>query len=101
MMRRSGVPESEVRKRAVALGIDAEAVNACWPDHAQSLSALRLMSTQWSVGAQGVVLGMRYEALGLVFEALGVKKKDYREALDALQVMEQEVLQIFNRKRNG
>lgn len=56
------------------------------------------MSTQWNVGAEAAVVGLRYESLPFVMQALGVKSKDRRELLAALRVMEKEALAMFNQR---
>ena len=72
----------------------------CWPDNWQPLKVLEAMSTQWNVG-NNAVIGLRYESLPVVMDILGVKKKARAGLLEALRIMEQEALQIFNEKKNG
>lgn len=57
------------------------------------------MSTQWNVG-QHAVVGMRYEALPVVMDVMRIKKKQRAGLLESLRIMEQEALQVFN-KKNG
>lgn len=53
------------------------------------------MQTQWTVGASTAV-GLRYEALPVVFDLLGVAG-DRGELFAGLRVMEGEVLSLLQR----
>ena len=43
----------------------------------------------------GGAVGLRYEALPLVMQAAGVKKKARAELFEALRIMEDEALKVF------
>ena len=70
----------------------------CWPDNWVALQVFSALSTQWNVGAGGPV-GLRYEAIPLIFEAFSIKKKARAELIYLLRIMENEALQVF--KENG
>jgi hypothetical protein len=71
----------------------------CWPDNWMPLQVFKAMDTQWNVGPHSVI-GLRYEALQIVMDVMGVNKKARAELLQALRIMEQEALQVLNSK-NG
>lgn len=52
------------------------------------------LGTQWNVGAGGVI-GLRYEAIPVVLEAFGIKKKERAGMLSALRIMEDEALGVL------
>lgn len=52
------------------------------------------LGTQWNVGPQGAV-GLRYEALPVVFDTLGIGKKKRAALFEALRIMEDEALQVI------
>jgi hypothetical protein len=69
----------------------------CWPDNWLPLQVFKTMDTQWNVG-QNAVIGLRYEALPVVMDVMGVKKKARAGMLQSLRIMEQEALQVLNQK---
>jgi hypothetical protein len=58
---------------------------------------IRMMS-QLNVGMSGVV-GMRYEALPVVLDCMAVPAADRLDTLDALRVMEREIVTTINGRR--
>jgi len=66
----------------------------CWPENWLPLQVFAALDTQWNVGINGVI-GLRYEAIPLVFEAFGVKKKKRAAMLESLRIMENEALQVL------
>lgn len=52
------------------------------------------MGTQWQMGMRGAV-GLRYEALPPVFDALRVPRGDRPQVFADVRVMEQEALRIW------
>lgn len=81
---------------ALGLKLDEEAPQdiECWPDNWQPLQLFKAMSTQWNV-VQGGVIGLRYEAIPVLFKAHGIGKKSRAAMMQSLQIMEDEVLQVF------
>jgi hypothetical protein len=71
----------------------------CWPDNWQVLQVFEAMRTQWNV-VQGLVTGLRYEAIPVVMQMMGIRSKARGEIFNDLRVMENEALQVLN-KRNG
>lgn len=53
--------------------------------------------SQWNVGMNGVI-GLRYEALPLVFELHNIKRKQQREIFDGLRVMERAAITEINKR---
>lgn len=97
---------SEVNEALAAFGmemVDAEEPQdlstECWPDNWRVLTVFGAMGTQWQVGAEGSVIGMRYEALPFVFEMVGIKPKERNAVWSSLRVMEQESLAYFNKQK--
>lgn len=56
------------------------------------------MTTQLNVGGMGVVIGFRYESLPIVLRACQVKREDTNFVLDALRIMERELVQLLNKE---
>lgn len=54
------------------------------------------MQTQWQVGPSGAV-GLRYEALPVVLDLLGMVAGDRTDLFAGLRVMEREVLTVLRR----
>lgn len=54
------------------------------------------MMSQWNVGTGGVI-GLRYEALPLVLEIHGIRRKRQRDIFDGLRVMERAAVQEMNK----
>lgn len=55
------------------------------------------MLTQWNVVAGGVV-GLRYEALPVVFDSVGVPPDDRPDVFDGLRIMEDAALEAMRAK---
>ncbi len=62
-----------------------------WPDNLTAFQVFKTLSSSWFVGPGGPV-GLRYEVLPTVFEALNLSKKQRRRVFPAIQIMEQEAL---------
>lgn len=58
--------------------------------------AIRMM-TQLNLGMSGVI-GLRYEALPVLFDCMSVTPGDRLETLDALRVIEQALVQSLNQR---
>ena len=78
---------------------DADMVE-CYPDNWQALHVFRALATQWRVSESGYVSGLRYEVVPGVMSMMGIKKKDRAELFNSLREMEDEALNLFN-KKNG
>ena len=59
------------------------------------MQVAQAMGTQWQLTAAGVPVGMRYEALPVVFQVLGVPRSDRPEVFEVLQVLESEMKTIL------
>ena len=71
----------------------------CWPENWQSLLIFDALTTQWNAN-NGVVIGIRYEAINLVLDVFNVNKKLRADMFHFIRVMENEALQVIN-KRDG
>lgn len=54
-------------------------------------------STQWRYGAMGGAIGLDYPGVKVVLE-LTVKRREWREVFEGLQVMERAALAVMNEK---
>lgn len=97
-----GRDDSAIRANAAAAGLRIELPpdEGCevWPENWSAMQVAVRMVTQLNVGFGGVV-GFRYEALPVVMRALHVKPADQLETIDALRVVEGEVVRLLNEKR--
>ena len=67
-----------------------------WPENGAAVALFEDMLTSWNVGPGGRV-GLRYETLPLFMKASGIKRsrRNLREAIDGLKVMEQAALEAW------
>lgn len=66
-----------------------------WATNAKSFSVFEAMGTQWRMGMAGAT-GLDYQALPVVLEMAGLKKRKDRTAIFAdLRVMEREALRTM------
>jgi hypothetical protein len=72
-----------------------------WPDNAPAVGVFVAMQTQWQVNGEGEPMGMRYESLAPVFQAMGIKKGARRRAFQDLRVMEVEALVALSESRGS
>mgnify|MGYP000868665744 FL=1 len=68
-----------------------------WPENWQALHVFRRMLTQWQVGGMGGYVGLRYEALPVVMRVCDVKRSEWPEVVDCVQIMERKALQLMNK----
>lgn len=73
----------------------SESSNECWPENWQVFLVFASMETQWT-RSRGRVTGLKYEAIPMVLDEFGIKKKMRAEVIAALRIMEREALEIFN-----
>lgn len=71
-----------------------EDIISLWPENWLSFSLFIGMSTQWRVGASGVI-GLDYNALETVMKLQGVKKKQRKTIFNEVQVMEVAALEVI------
>lgn len=69
---------------------------AIWPDNAAAVRAFLLLGTQWMLAPTRGVVGLRYEALPAVWEALRIRRKARRRVFADLRVMEAAALTMLN-----
>jgi len=74
--------------------VGGEEDTECWPDNWLTFRVFAAMGTQWNVGMSGAI-GLRYEALPVVLNMMGIAKKERAEIFDSLRIMESEVLTMF------
>lgn len=68
-----------------------------WPENWQTLEVFADLMSQWNVGMNGVI-GLRYEALPLVFKLHSIKRKRQMELFDGLRVMERAAINEINKR---
>ena len=66
-----------------------------WPENWQPLHVFMDMMTQWAAGPDRV-LGLRYEALGLVLDLHAIEPAQRREVFDTVRVLENEAVSRMN-----
>lgn len=66
-----------------------------WPENWEAVLIFSRMGTQWRVGMGGAT-GLDYTLLPLLCESYRVKRKQYPEILDKIQVMERHALSIMS-----
>jgi hypothetical protein len=72
-----------------------------WATNAQSFAVFESMGTQWRMGMAGAT-GLDYQALPVVLEMAGLKKRKVRAAIFAdLRVMEREALRTMAYNRDS
>jgi hypothetical protein len=101
----TGGPDvAAIRRDLLAAGIDPASVPQpdpveCWAENEPALLTFLTMRTQWAIGPGGPV-GMRYDALPVVWTCLGIKGSRARErTLSDLRVMEDEALDWLAERR--
>lgn len=90
-----------LRRVGVEAGDLPDAEQILWPDNAPAVGVFMAMQTQWQVGGMGEAVGMRYESLEPVFQALGIKKSARRRVFHDLRVMEAEALAALSESRGS
>lgn len=95
--------DDEVQQAAEAFGLQIEDQQqsgglAVWPENETTVRIFVAMGTQWNVGFSGAV-GLRYEALPVVFDLLGVPGDERAAAFIGLRIMEHAALEEMSRGR--
>lgn len=80
------------------LGLDEPQTFEVWTHNWDAVRVFCAMVTQWQV-AYGGYVGLRYEALQVVFEAIGIEPKKRAEVFSSLRILESEALSAINEKR--
>lgn len=94
---RSAEDREAIARNAAIAGLrieiepEPEPVIEVWPDHWQPYEVADSMTTQLNIGMAGVI-GWRYEALPMVFRAVGVTLAQQREMWGDLRVIEKAVV---------
>lgn len=65
-----------------------------WPENWQVFDIFLSMQTQWRIGANGPI-GLDYAALESLFRMNGIKRKQQRDHLEAMQIMERAALKAM------
>lgn len=98
-LREMGVPEALIAKQCAGPA-DFEV----WPENQVIVEVFcAVANTQWHVATHlaGLTwLGLRYEALPLVFDAFGVQAAERATVLRGVQVMEREARRLLNADRS-
>ena len=69
-----------------------------WPENVLPLQVIQYLQTQWHVGINGRT-GLRYEVLPQAMRALQVPRTQWPQLIDAVQVLELELLRLWREKR--
>lgn len=69
-----------------------------WSDNLSTLHVFESMSSQWNVGAHGLI-GLKYEVLPMIFRLQGIKRQQHREIFNGLRVMENAALTFMNGRK--
>lgn len=95
--------DDEVQQAARAMGLaieDGDAQQsgglAVWPENEITVRTFVAMGTQWNVGFSGAI-GLRYEALPVVFDVLGIAADERAAVFAGLRTMEHAALGELNR----
>ena len=85
-----------------AIGITREdvadtSVVEIWPENYLPFQLFSKLGTQWNTGMGGPT-GLNHASLPVWFQAMGVKKKDWLELMEAISVMEREALKQMSKK---
>ncbi len=70
---------------------DFDADVELWPENMTTVEVFASMTTQWQTGMNGPT-GLRYEALPVVLDLLGIAAPARRDVFDGLRVMERAAL---------
>lgn len=66
-----------------------------WPEHWHGLQLFLRLASQWRrAGMEGAIVGLDYGPLGFWLEIDEVPRAEWPEAVDTLQVLERQVLQL-------
>lgn len=71
----------------------------CYPDNWHVLELFRALTTQWNLSSHGRLIGLRYEALPVVMDLLGIPRRKRPYVFWALSVMESAVMEVLNKRR--
>lgn len=71
-----------------------------WPENELPLAVFyRMCHTQWHVAPNGMRIGLRYEVLPTVLDAMRVPRAQRTEVFASLQDMEREALRLWSTKK--
>lgn len=82
---------------AEVIGSAEPEVTGVWAENWPTALAFNDLMSQWNVGMSGVI-GLRYEALPLVLEMHGIKRKRQLKMFDGLRVMESAAITEINKR---
>lgn len=68
-----------------------------WPETAHAAPVFADLLTQWNVAGMGGLIGLRYEALPMIFDLHGIPASDRRDLLADIRVMEAAVIKESRR----
>jgi hypothetical protein len=98
-----GAVRDDTDEAAAAFGIEAPQQQpeetGVYPENWQAVQLFSAMGNQWH-SSMGGREGLRYEALPVVEQRLGIKKKHSADVFAALQVMEREALSVWAERRD-
>jgi len=95
--------DDEVQQAAAAFGLQVAPEQQSgglevWPENETIVRVFIAMGTQWNVGFGGAI-GLRYEALPVVFDVLGIAADERIAVFGGLRTMEHAALEEMSRGR--
>lgn len=72
---------------------------AVWPENWPAVELFGALQTQWTVAPSGSLVGLRYEALPLLFSLHGLRRRQRRQIFEDLRTMETAVLNALQERR--
>lgn len=80
-------------------GPDAETTAfGVWPENWQAVEVFCAMGTQWNKGVNGAGTGLRYEALPVVEQRLGIARAQRAAVFQGVRIMERIALDLMSRR---
>jgi hypothetical protein len=72
---------------------------AVWLENWPAVEIFGALQTQWTVAPSGSLVGLRYEALPLVFNLHRIRRRRRRRLFEDLRIMETAVLTALQERR--
>jgi hypothetical protein len=103
LMRQWGAPEAEIEMARALMDRHADDAPAeVWPENWDLWEFFMRVQTQWVfAGMAGVRVALRWEGIEPVAQALGWRRRRWRELVEALGVIENAVLVAEQDQRKG
>jgi hypothetical protein len=76
----------------------AHEVFEVWPENWPAWCLYARVSTQWRVGGMGSYIGLDYNPLFILMQAMGLQGDDYLNMFDDIRAIERGALQFFRKE---